>query len=166
MILPRVKSLDLPIPIDQEDSDQREPRTSERLSFSERERMILPSTSLEEKSRREIRLSTKPQRSKDSSPRRRSEERPSSRETSRTDGTNPRMLIKLMRSSSPSTLRKRRPLIRPSRKPTLFQLRLPQSRPPQPRLLQLKPLLQLRPPPQPKLLPQPRPLPLRKERSE
>ena len=82
----KVKSLDLPTLIDQEDSDQREPRTSEKPSSSERERMMLESTSSEEKSKTETRPSIKPQRSKDSSLRRRSEERLSTRESRRTDG--------------------------------------------------------------------------------
>lgn len=61
-----LKSRELLTEKSQEDLDLREPTTLERFSLLER-LMMLESTSLEEKSKREIRLSTNHPRFKDSS---------------------------------------------------------------------------------------------------
>merc|ERR1711966_457402 len=98
---------DSPMPKDQEDLVQREPTTSDTLSCSER-RMMLESTLSEEKSKEVTRPSTKLQASKDSSPRRESEERLSTREERSRTPSSSSKTTSLMRSSSPSTLRRRR----------------------------------------------------------
>merc|ERR1719498_917793 len=99
-----------------EDSVQREPTTLDKLSLSER-RMMLPSTLSQELSPEVTRLSTSPQRSKDSSPKRESEERLSTRTPRRKDGNKVRSNKLLTKSSSPSTSRKRRLPRRPKVKP-------------------------------------------------
>ena len=63
----RVKSLDLPTPTDQEDSDQRESAALDKLSPSER-RITQPSMLSEEKSKLVRRLDSSHQRFRDSSP--------------------------------------------------------------------------------------------------
>lgn len=130
----------------QEDSDPREPHTSERFSPSER-RTMLESTLSEEKSRRETRPSTNHQRSKDSSLKRDLEERASPRETSSTDSRRPRKTKPSTTRFSLSTSRRRR---LPTFTPKLPQPRLKHQRPPQQSLLPQPSKPQL----QPRLLPQ------------
>jgi len=155
---------DLLMPKDQEDSVQRELTTLDTLSCSER-RMTLESTLLEEKSKEVIRPSIKPQRFKDLSLKRESEERLSPRDQRlRTPKTLNNHTL-LTKSSSPSTSRRRK-LPRKPLKHQLPQLppKLPQLKPLQPRPLPQKLPLKL---PQPKLLPQQkRKLPVKRERSE
>merc|ERR1712153_282357 len=121
------KLKDLPITREQEDLVQRELTTLDNLSSSER-RTMSESTLLEEKSREVTRLSIKPQRFKDSSPRRESEERSSTRELRSTTGKHPRKTTSPTRNSSPSTSRKRRLPPRPKlRLPPPPQLLLPRN---------------------------------------
>jgi len=147
-------------PRDQEDLDQREPLTLEKLSFLERPTMS-ENTLLEDRlERRMEKLSTKPPTSKDSSPRRELEERLSTRETELMPGNQTKKLTSLTRSSSLNILRKRKL----PRKP-LSQLQLPQL--PQLKLQQpprkpRKPLQPRKPMPQLKLQQPPRKPPQRR----
>lgn len=156
----KVKLKDLPMPRDQEDLDQREPLTLEKLLSLERPMMSESTLSEDKLERRMERLSTKPQMFKDSSPRRELEERFSTEETELTPGKPTKRLTSLMRNSSLNILRKRKP----PRKPLSQLQQLPQLKPLQLKPLQLK-LLQPKPL-QPMPLPLLQPRPERKERSE
>lgn len=150
--------LDLLMLRDQEDSGQKEPVTSDKHSLWENKTM-LESMLSEENLKKEIRLSTKPQRSKDLLLKRESEERFLLKHWKNQPGNQARKLIKLMKNFFPNIWKKRK-LKKHLLKPQLHQL-LQLKLLPQPRLPQLKmpqqklPLLQLRLLLQPsKLLPQ------------
>jgi hypothetical protein len=134
------KSQDLPIAKNQEDSDQREPLTLEKLSFSENKTMLestlSPENSIEPQANTELKKhSTNHQRSKDLLLRRELEERSSTREVELMLGRRARKLTSLMKSSSPNILRKRRLpkrlLIQPQLQ--LLKKRRSQLQPSQPR---------------------------------
>merc|ERR1712159_395602 len=121
---------------DQEDSDQRELPTSDLLSCLERT-MMSESTLLEERSLEETRLSIKPHLSKDLLLTRELEERSSTRDQELMPGRKTRKPTSLTKSSSLSTLRKRRPprkllsqlqLLRKNQKPKRRNQRRPQLR--------------------------------------
>lgn len=166
----QVKSPDSPMPRDQEDSDQREPLTSEPLSLLER-RITSASTLSEELLRETTRLDTSPHQSRDWSPTRDSEESLWWRETRKTKLRPPRRLTPDTRSFSPNSSRKRRLL---PRRPLILQpqhqLRLLQPKPPSqlPRRKRRRPLPQLRQlqPRSPKPSQPRRPRPRRVERNE
>ena len=142
------KLKDLPTPKDQEDLDQRELLTLEKLSFLEKP-MMSESTLLEDRSeKRMVRLSTKPPISKDSSPKRELEERSSTREPELTHGKPTKRLTSLTRNSS-QNISRRRKLPRKPPSQLQSQQKLPQLKPLQLKPLQPKPL-------QPKLPQQPR----------
>ena len=134
------KLKDSPMPKDQEDSDQRELLTLEKLSSSERP-MMSESTLLEDQEKPErvtVKFSTKPPTSKDSSPKRELEERSSTREPESTLGKPTRRLTSPTRNSSPNISRRRK---LPRKPPSQLQrLKLPQLKLPQSKLLQSKPL--------------------------